>query len=226
MIVSYPAKREGMILCVDNLLDSQICSQLISKLKPTYDQHAENGKTVSGEMTFTKRSKDLGLNKSPFAKAGLDWDEEYQQIENAIFESFHAAVAFYQDIYPHTRIWENVTDTGYQIQRYDRFEGFYREHVDSFPSANPEMGCRVLAGIVYLNDVVNGGVTNFPMHGAVIQPFAGRIVLFPATFTHPHEATTPLSTDKWIVTTFFMNAPQPVHAHLTQQFDSPVEQYH
>jgi hypothetical protein len=213
MIVSFPARKEGMILCLDNVLDENLCHELVGKLQPMYEEVAQDGKTVGGVMYNVKRSSDLTLSESTFTSHSSPWDSRFAAIEMAIFDAFHTAVASYRDIYRHTQDWTSVADTGYQIQKYHRNDGYYREHVDSFPSENPEMAARVLAGIVYLNDVKHGGQTNFPLHGACIEPAAGRIVLFPATFTHPHEACTPLSDDKWIISTFFINKQQTAQVH-------------
>lgn len=213
MIVSFPAKKEGMIVCFDNVLDYNICNELVGKLQPLYDQVAQEGKTVGGVMQNVKRSLDLTYSEKSFNTGILSWDDRFSAVEMTIFDALHLAVAHYRDIYRHTQEWDNISDTGFQIQKYHRNSGFYREHVDSFPNENFQMSDRVLAGIVYLNDVKYGGQTNFPLHGACIQPAAGRIILFPATFTHPHEACTPLSDDKWIISTFFVNKASPTQAH-------------
>lgn len=208
MIQSFPARKEGMILCVDNVIDPNICYELVGKLKPVYDNASSEGKTVGGVMPHIKRSRDLPLSETAFQSAGIEWDSRFHAIEHVIFDGLHTSVALYRDIYPHTHNWPYVTDTGFQIQKYQQNDGYYREHVDSFPTNNLDTAVRVLAAVVYLNDVKYGGQTNFPLHGACVEPAVGRIILFPATFTHPHEACTPLSDDKWVITTFFVNKVQ------------------
>jgi len=63
---------------------------------------------------------------------------------------------------------------GYHIMHYDN-----ENHVD-----------RILAVIVYLNDVKYGGETSFPLLKRNIKPKAGRIVVFPYYFTHMHYGRT------------------------------------
>jgi len=101
--------------------------------------------------------------------------------------------------------WIQISDTGFQVQKYYRNFGFYRPHVDSFPILNSSMNNRVLACVIYLNDVEYGGETNFPLHGVKIKPKVGRIALFPAVWTHPHESCVPITDDKWIISTFIVN---------------------
>jgi hypothetical protein len=59
--------------------------------------------------------------------------------------------------------------------------------------------------VIYLNDVEYGGETNFPLHEVAVTPKAGRIVFFPATWTHLHESRVPISSDKWIISSFINN---------------------
>ena len=47
-----------------------------------------------------------------------------------------------------------------------------------------------------------GGATTFPKHDFSIQPKAGRIVIFPVHWLHPHKGEVPLSSHKTILTTF------------------------
>jgi hypothetical protein len=58
---------------------------------------------------------------------------------------------------------------------------------------------RILAIIVYLNDVEEGGETIFPILGEKIKPKAGSILIFPSYFTHYHLASIPISDDKYCV---------------------------
>ena len=49
----------------------------------------------------------------------------------------------------------------------------------------------------YLNDVTDGGETAF--NGEYkIKPTAGKLILFPASWTFPHCGKMPVSSDKYI----------------------------
>ena len=54
----------------------------------------------------------------------------------------------------------------------------------------------------YLNDVKEGGETEFYHQKIKIKPKAGTLVLFPAGFTHTHKGNMPISNDKYIITTW------------------------
>lgn len=58
---------------------------------------------------------------------------------------------------------------------------------------------RAITYLWYLNDVEKGGETAL-LSNMKIQPSAGRLLLFPATWTYPHCGMMPESGDKYIVT--------------------------
>ena len=58
---------------------------------------------------------------------------------------------------------------------------------------------RILAWMLYLNDVPEGGETEFLYQGKRVQPRAGRVVVWPASFTHLHRGNPP-QTKKYIIT--------------------------
>lgn len=59
---------------------------------------------------------------------------------------------------------------------------------------------RVCAFTLYLNDVEEGGETEFLYQHERVSPFRGRVAIWPAYFTHPHRGNPPLSGDKYIYT--------------------------
>ena len=59
---------------------------------------------------------------------------------------------------------------------------------------------RVLAWMVYLNDVEEGGETEFLYQHMRVKPTQGTFVIWPAGFTHTHRGNPPLSGDKYIMT--------------------------
>ena len=60
---------------------------------------------------------------------------------------------------------------------------------------------RVLAWMVYLNDMPQGeGETEFLYQGLRVQPKAGRILMWPAGFTHTHRGNPVYSHDKYQIT--------------------------
>ena len=66
---------------------------------------------------------------------------------------------------------------------------------------------RVLAWMVYLNDVTDGGETAFPTQGKKFSPRAGDVLIWPAYWTHPHRGIVSESQVKYIATGWFSREP-------------------
>jgi predicted 2-oxoglutarate/Fe(II)-dependent dioxygenase YbiX len=90
----------------------------------------------------------------------------------------------------------------WDIVRYDEGD-LFGVHVDAI--ANTRWHTRQLTAMVYLNDDFEGGETQFHAPGPelVVQPEAGKVVLFPPFFTHPHEGRPVTSGTKYIALGWF-----------------------
>jgi hypothetical protein len=86
----------------------------------------------------------------------------------------------------------------FQIQKYEPNIGKYIYHNDSRCELDKKM-YRVITYLWYLNDVNEGGETEF-FGSYKIKPKTGKLVLFPATWTYPHCAMIPISEAKYIIT--------------------------
>lgn len=77
------------------------------------------------------------------------------------------------------------------INRYKPGQDF-KSHED-----RQSKGDRILSGILYLNDVEEGGETIFDFFNYSVSPKAGRVVLFPSFFLFRHTALSPISGNKY-----------------------------
>jgi hypothetical protein len=92
------------------------------------------------------------------------------------------------------------------VQKYLRNSGGYPHwHSEIYPK---DQSCeplhRVLAFQFYLNDVTEGGETEFYYQRRKVESRAGRMVIFPAAFTHTHRGNVSKSGDKYIITSWVM----------------------
>ena len=220
--VQYPAERSGQIQVVDGLLDESTCMNFLSRMEQLWDKSSP-GKTIGGVQPVTKLSNDLHYSQ----RYVEDWRIDDVVLDTAIFTALRSAIAIYKQAYPHLNQWITMEDTGFQVQKYNKAQGYYREHTDSFPGTATE---RVLAVIIYFNDVEFGGETNFPVHGVKVKPVQGRICLFPAVFTHPHESCVPITSDKWIISSFINNVTltpdESIHDHDGHTHDEHGDHIH
>jgi hypothetical protein len=78
--------------------------------------------------------------------------------------------------------------------------GYHTWHLES----GSNLTCyRKLVCMVYLNDVQNGGETEFLYQSLRIKPTKGTAIVWPSEFTHTHRGNPPLSNNKFIITSWF-----------------------
>jgi len=88
------------------------------------------------------------------------------------------------------------------IQYYKPTEGFYAWHTERAGAAHP-MGSRHMVFMTYLNDVTEGGETEFYHQEVKIQPKKGLTVIWPADWTHTHRGVASMTQEKFIVTGWY-----------------------
>lgn len=69
----------------------------------------------------------------------------------------------------------------------------YDAHIDSGTNVP-----RVISALLYLNDVEEGGETEFVKFDINIKPRAGRLVIFPSNYPYEHAAKPPKSGNKYV----------------------------
>jgi hypothetical protein len=77
----------------------------------------------------------------------------------------------------------------------------FKRHVDVLRSKGPSSK-RFLVIILYLNDVEEGGETHLPKQEIMISPRAGRMLMFPPFWTHPHAGLKPISGPKYVMMSY------------------------
>lgn len=197
--------KQSYILEARNAVDADLCSALVEESKKYYDKLFSPGPTIGGVNPFIKSSMDFNFSASQVIEAGID-SRVFFESEMIINEALFGCLAYYQKTYPELWHWPGIIDTGFRLQHYHKNYGHYRQHVDGTPwsSGSSNVGRRVLAGIVYLNDVNVGGETYFPVYEERVLARAGSIAMFPANWTHPHQGNPPISSDKWMISTFYL----------------------
>ena len=79
-------------------------------------------------------------------------------------------------------------DSGYALRE---IYGATKLHIDSvIDPDNPTKG-RAASIIIALNSDYEGGIFNFPLQNYKVKLKQGDAIVFPATYTHPHEVSCP-----------------------------------
>tara|TARA_Y100000592_G_C5458170_1_gene312497 strand:+ start:780 stop:1409 length:630 start_codon:yes stop_codon:yes gene_type:complete len=99
---------------------------------------------------------------------------------------------YFQELNGAVRIWDCP-----KIQRTVPGEGYHQWHCETFGRQSRD---RVLAYMLYLNDVDEGGETEFLYQHCRYKPLKGDLLIWPGYFTHVHRGNPPLSGHKYIAT--------------------------
>jgi hypothetical protein len=213
----------------DDALDPAFCQAFIERFEAS--QHKVPGRTGGGVDTTKKISSDLYLNNRPEFKDDLGLilkattrhaEEYFRKYHFALIAPMALTLADPESGQPvpvtndnYKRVAEPQAQDlmkalyrlgGVQAQKYDRGSGNYNYwHCEVFPEAPAnEPLHRTLLFMFYLNDVAEGGHTEFFYQQRAIQPKAGRMVIAPAYFTHTHRGCVPVSGDKYILTSWIL----------------------
>lgn len=182
---------ERFIISYPNNLTKEFCDDVIKKYEEQKnDQYV--GVTAQGINLNIKKTMDLFISDKPIWKKE---DTVLQQSLTAALRDYYNAIP--QEFDFQKNYSRNIQDMGYQIQKYKKNEGFYVWHNDF--AVLEDASYRVLTFLWYLNDIEQGGETEF-LCGIKIKPEAGKLVIFPSTWGARHRGVMPVSDDKYIVT--------------------------
>ena len=84
-----------------------------------------------------------------------------------------------------------------RVQKTNPGGGYHTWH---YENDGRHFGSRFAAFIIYLNNVPVGGETEFLYQRDRVPPAEGRIVIWPAAFTHTHRGNQPIGSSKYIIT--------------------------
>ena len=169
------------------------CECLINYFESNEDLH------IPGQLGFfktidpaRKKSTDIVLN----ILKNFFWIKTYLQ---ECIEEYEKQYPFLKRISQ----WNICED--YRLQRYYPGEGYFVEHCEN---QGPDLGGnggdrRMLAWMIYLNDVTDGGHTVFPQQKRKFQPRMGDVLIWPAYFTHSHHGMTSKKHTKYIATGWY-----------------------
>jgi len=89
----------------------------------------------------------------------------------------------------------------YKMQKTHPNGGFCKYHFEQ--GHDDSTRGRYAVWMLYLNDVTEGGCTDFPAQKISLQPTEGTLVIWPAAYTHPHRSAPDLRQTKYIITGWF-----------------------
>ena len=178
------SKFSDFIYIERDALPKSFCNNVIEKFEQ--DDRKRQGQVGSGVHLEIKRSSDLSITELE------DWKSYDQAFFRCLNNGLKKYVRFLPEEYTiHKALSEIKNDTGYQIQRTQPGDYYIWHHDQS--------ATRMVTFIWYLNDIKDGGYTEF-IDGTRIQPEAGKLIIFPATWDFLHRGVSPKTETKYLCT--------------------------
>ena len=213
----------------DDALTAQQCDALVARFEAS--DKVARGRTGNGVDIGKKDSWDIAITGHPewndatqllletMTRHLLDYVDRYRML---VMGSLSPTLAHPQTGAPTVLSMENFDDVGtpyaeqlirtlyrpgaINLQKYLQGSGGYHHwHSEIYPqNASCDSLHRVLLWMFYLNDVAEGGETEFLYQDRRIAPKKGRLVIAPAGFTHTHRGNVARSGDKYIATSWIL----------------------
>ena len=193
----------NLIYIINNNLNSSFCNNLIN----IFNEKESQNKTYFSRITKNVISKNI-RNSTSICINDIP-EIYYNTLTKKLKEAFELYLLHIKK-YNINLQWINnknlkIVETYMNLNKYIKNIGFYTFHNDSnIPWENRIVNGRIVNGfrfltfIWYLNDVNEGGQTEF-IDGTKITATQGKLLLFPSNWTYVHKGNIPISSDKYII---------------------------
>ena len=173
-----------------NIENNQLCDQIINFFENNSELHIK-GTTGGGVDESIKKSTDMTIHPE-YLK------EKKYSLFNDYFKNLNKCFIDYKEQYDFLKIFVKKIHIGpFNIQKY-----FPGDHFASLHSERTDMASihRLFAWMTYLNDVEDGGTTDFEYYKIKVKPETGKTLIWPAEWTHAHKGAVLKSGKKYIIT--------------------------
>ena len=197
-------KFDNFIMEWENFIDKTQCDDYIQ----SFERAKDSGFTANrfNSHSFKKHHvDDIQVNSDVVIETNkiLEGDDYLiYQTFSKLFLNFMQK--FWQEAYSqYANKYSYILDTKkhairlLKIQKTEVGGGYHTWHTEN---TSLELSGRLLAFTLYLNDIDDGGETEFLYYPKRVTPKTGKLVMWPAGFTHTHRGNPPLKDTKYILT--------------------------
>lgn len=195
---------QGFIGIFENVIDDHKCDRIIDHFRLV--QH--NNLTLNRQQ-IDQRIKKTEKDTLNYFLKDQRFDQDIQETiisktDNWILDEFKNSVWNCYNAYSEkfgilNDLGKHALSTHVKIQKSLPGEGYHMWHCESDSIATSH---RVALVLMYLNDVDEGGETEFLYQSLRVKPKKGSIIICPADFSHTHRGNPPLAGEKFIITTW------------------------
>ena len=169
---------------------TDICDDLINFFE-NHTAKQQQGKFSSGFDPLLKKSIDMTIKPEDLELNGYDVFSSYMEKLLLCYQD-------YREQWPFLSKYLNQVHIGaFNLQRYHEGDHYNAIHSERMGLASSH---KLFAWMTYLNDVEDGGETEFPHYGISVKPEKGKTLIWPAEWTHAHSGNSLNSGSKYIIT--------------------------
>ena len=179
----------------DNYIIPEECNKAI-KLFEDQDKFNNTLNRLDFEQSPVTQKQDQQYFAGP-KNISVWWEElkslviNFDMAWNHYIKNTGADTAYDSFLFTDMKIQKTLPTEGYHVWHIEHGKGFENEP-------------RAFVFSIYLNDVEEGGETEFLHFSKRVKPKTGRIVIWPAGFPYLHRGNPPLSGEKYILTSWMM----------------------
>ena len=186
----------NFIAVYDNYITKEECDKAITLF--------ENQDKFNNTVNRLKNEKASVLQKQDqqFFASGKNLDVWWENLKPMMINYNLAWDHYVQNVGAQDAYGDSFHFTCLKIQKTLPTEGYHVWHVEH--GRGFDMEPRAFVFSIYLNDVEEGGETEFLHFSKRVKPKTGRIVIWPAGFPYVHRGNPPLSGEKYILTSWML----------------------
>lgn len=190
----------------ENFVPKNFCDELIEYFDDVYNTKgcfiSPNDNTLSGiaEDDIMRSADAYGgtLNRKDYALL-LNYSNQHYSYQ--INQFLKSCALHYREKYQQLK-QTSLVSTDIKMQKTPPEGGYHLWH---YENSDMDHAMRELTWMIYLNDMPDGeGETEFMYQRRRIKPTVGTVVMWPAGYTHVHKGNTVLTTDKYILTGWYI----------------------
>ena len=197
-------KREGKVENFIGVYDNYILPAECDKAIKLFEDQDKFNKTMNRQVF--ENASTLDKKDNQFFAESSNIDIWWEQLKSMII-NYDMAFTDYQKKTGALEAYsvDKFYYTNLKIQKTLLTEGYHVWHIEHNRGHDNE--ARAFVFSIYLNDVEEGGETEFLHFSKRVKPKKGRIVIWPAAFPYVHRGNPPLSGEKYILTSWMMLRP-------------------
>ena len=192
---------DNFIGVFDNFYSDKVCDELINHYKLLKNNGYTHIRETEGvpkhikddTSTYNLLPQNMLDSNTPLDMSFETWHLPYTETTPIFWEKI---LPLYEKEYS---VLLNTTKKYIQFVKIQETKPGQGYHIWHYENEDVKSSLRLLAFSLYLNDVEEGGETEFLYQKKRVKAKKNRLVLWPAYFTHPHRGNPPISNTKYMI---------------------------